>query len=112
METEREAKDWLAVELACARATQKDIAAIEKLAAVLDGEFTLHDYSETVGQTHALIIEAAHNPYLAALMTPLQWWPRRTLYHGVVYGVLYQVRPTDPVPDSKPDPANGQAANN
>lgn len=73
----RRANELLAVELACARATQKDIAAIEKLAAVLDGEFTLHDYSETVGQTHALIIEAAHNPYLAALMTPLQSLSRR-----------------------------------
>ena len=37
---------------------------------------------------------------------PDEWWPRRTIYHGVVYGVLYQVRPADPVPDSRPDPVN------
>jgi hypothetical protein len=37
---------------------------------------------------------------------PDEWWPRRTIYHGVVYGVLYHVRPADPLPDPKPDPAD------
>jgi DNA-binding GntR family transcriptional regulator len=73
----RRAVEVLAVELACSRATEKDIAAIAALRTALAGDFALHAYSETVRQTHALIIQAAHNPYLEALMVPLQTLSRR-----------------------------------
>ncbi|MCV9940870.1 GntR family transcriptional regulator [Boseaceae bacterium BT-24-1] len=73
----RRAVEVLAVELACSRATEKDIGAIAALTATLAGDFALHEYSETVRQTHALIIQAAHNPYLEALMVPLQTLSRR-----------------------------------
>lgn len=73
----RRAVEVLAVELACSRATEKDIAAIAALKSTLAGDFGLHDYSDTIRQTHALIIQAAHNPYLEALMVPLQTLSRR-----------------------------------
>lgn len=73
----RRAVEVLAVELACSRATEKDIAAIAALKTTLAGDFGLHDYSDTIRQTHALIIQAAHNPYLEALMVPLQTLSRR-----------------------------------
>lgn len=73
----RRAVEVLAVELACGRATEKDIAAIAALKTTLAGDFGLHDYSDTIRQTHALIIQAAHNPYLEALMVPLQTLSRR-----------------------------------
>ncbi|MDU0343839.1 GntR family transcriptional regulator [Bosea rubneri] len=73
----RRAVEVLAVELACSRATEKDIGAIAALKATLAGDFALPNYSETVRQTHALIIQAAHNPYLEALMVPLQTLSRR-----------------------------------
>jgi DNA-binding GntR family transcriptional regulator len=34
-------------------------------------------YAETVRQTHTLIIDSTHNPYLEALMKPLQALSRR-----------------------------------
>ena len=73
----RRAVEVLAVELACSRATEKDIAAIAALKSTLVGDFGLHEYSDTIRQTHALIIQAAHNPYLEALMVPLQTLSRR-----------------------------------
>ena len=73
----RRAVEVLAVGLACRRATGKDMEAIVALTATLSGGFELHGYSETVRQTHALIIQAAHNPYLEALMVPLQTLSRR-----------------------------------
>ena len=73
----RRAVEVLAVELACSRATQKDIEAIAALKTTLAGDFGLHEYSDTIRQTHALIIQAAHNPYLEALMVPLQTLSRR-----------------------------------
>lgn len=73
----RRAVEVLAVELACSRATEKDIAAIAALKSTLAGDFGLHEYSDTIRQTHALIIQAAHNPYLEALMVPLQTLSRR-----------------------------------
>jgi len=73
----RRAVEVLAVGLACSRASAKDIREIEALSAALDGEFDLHAYAQTVRQTHALIIQAAHNPYLEALMVPLQTLSRR-----------------------------------
>ncbi len=73
----RRVVEVLAVELACSRASAKDIREIEALSSALDGEFDLRDYSQTVRQTHALIIQAARNPYLEALMVPLQTLSRR-----------------------------------
>jgi DNA-binding GntR family transcriptional regulator len=73
----RRAVEVLAVRLACERATTAETEAMRKLAAALNGAFTLAGYTETVRQTHSLIIEAAHNPYLGALMTPLQTLSRR-----------------------------------
>jgi len=73
----RRAIEVLAVTLACERATTSQITQIEKLAVDLKKEFDLERYTETVRQTHDLIIEAAHNPYLEALMTPLQALSRR-----------------------------------
>lgn len=73
----RRANELLAVELACARATPKDLSAIASLADELEVDFNLDDYIETVRETHKLIIQAAHNPYLEALMTPLQSLSRR-----------------------------------
>jgi len=73
----RRAVEVLAVELACARASARELGDIAELAAALDGTFDLGEYAQTVRQTHALIIKAAHNPYLEALMTPLQTLSRR-----------------------------------
>nr|WP_279578099.1 GntR family transcriptional regulator [Paracoccus versutus] len=73
----RRATEVLAIALACERATQAERQQMRDLAASLEGEFSLEDYAETVRQTHALVIEAAHNPYLEALMTPLQALSRR-----------------------------------
>ncbi|MBS7541157.1 GntR family transcriptional regulator [Ancylobacter lacus] len=73
----RRATEALAVTLACERASPADLADIAALAAALEGEFALPAYVETVRQTHRLIIRAARNPYLEALMTPLQALSRR-----------------------------------
>lgn len=73
----RRSLELLAVTLACVRATTKDLADIENLSEELKGEFSLVSYIETVRQTHALIVRAAHNPYLEASMTPLQTLSRR-----------------------------------
>ncbi|OYU39228.1 MAG: GntR family transcriptional regulator [Pseudorhodobacter sp. PARRP1] len=67
----------LAVELAAARAAAPQRAAMQDLAATLAGRFGLRDYTETVRRTHAMIIEAAQNPYLSAAMLPLQALSRR-----------------------------------
>lgn len=67
----------LAVELAAARAGALQRAAMQELAARLAGRFGLRDYTETVRRTHAMIIEAAQNPYLSAAMLPLQALSRR-----------------------------------
>lgn len=67
----------LAVELAAARAGAPQRAAMQELAARLAGRFGLRDYTETVRRTHAMIIEAAQNPYLSAAMLPLQALSRR-----------------------------------
>ena len=73
----RRPMEILAVSLACNRATRRDLEAIREMATKLNGEFTLKDYNETVRQTHDLIIDAAHNPYIEALMAPLQALSRR-----------------------------------
>jgi len=73
----RRATEVLAVGLACKRATTKDLDLIRTMRTALTGEFSFSDYAETVRQTHKLIIDSAHNPYLEALMTPLQALSRR-----------------------------------
>ena len=67
----------LAVTLACKRAKVEELAAIEELAHSLDASFSLIGYTETIRQTHRLVIRAAHNLYLEALLTPLQALSRR-----------------------------------
>lgn len=73
----RRAVELLAVELACARADAKQRGMMRDLAASLDAPFTLREYSETVRQTHTMIIEAARNDYLNAAILPLQSMSRR-----------------------------------
>lgn len=73
----RRATEVLAVTLACERATREDLAEMEALAAALSGEFSLQSYLDSVRRTHVLIIRAAYNPYLEALMAPLQTLSRR-----------------------------------
>ncbi|MFT9387312.1 GntR family transcriptional regulator [Acetobacter sp.] len=73
----RRATELLAITLACERATEKDIDDIRALADLLDGDFPLPQYTQTVRQTHALIVRVARNPYLDALMSPLQALSRR-----------------------------------
>lgn len=73
----RRPMEVLAVGLACMRATQRDLEKISEMAARLNGDFVLKDYNETVRQTHDLIIDAAHNPYIETLMAPLQALSRR-----------------------------------
>lgn len=73
----RRATELLAVTLACERATSEDLRGIQSLATVLDGDFSLKSYTQTVRQTHALIIRAAANPYLEDLMSSLQALSRR-----------------------------------
>lgn len=73
----RRAMEMLAVTLACERATSGDLEEMRALAQNLDGDFTMQRYTHTVRQTHALIIRAAHNPYLDVLMSPLQALSRR-----------------------------------
>lgn len=69
--------ELLAVRLACGRKTENQCAAMSGLANELRSEFVLPEYTETVRETHALIIEAAHNPYLGTSILPLQALSRR-----------------------------------
>lgn len=73
----RRAMEVLAVGLACKRATSKDLELIGAMAIALEGDFSFSEYSESIRQTHKLIIDSAHNPYLEALMRPLQALSRR-----------------------------------
>lgn len=73
----RRAMEVLSVKLACKRATSKDIERIQAMATALTANFSFNAYAETVRQTHKLIIDSAHNPYLEALMKPLQALSRR-----------------------------------
>lgn len=73
----RRALEVLAVGLACDRAKENQLQAIIALANKLDGNFELEQYAETIRETHSLIIQATNNPYLEALMTPLQTLSRR-----------------------------------
>lgn len=73
----RRAVEGLAVELACSRADSPQRAAMAALASRLSGRFSLPEYIETIRETHSLIIEAAGNQYLGAMMLPLQGLSRR-----------------------------------
>lgn len=73
----RRVTEVLAVTLACERASPEDLGDMRDMMAVLEGEFSLQGYSETVRQTHRLVTRAACNPYLEALMPPLQALSRR-----------------------------------
>lgn len=73
----RRAVEVLAVDLACKRASKAHQQAMHELASRLEGEFTLQEYTDTIRQTHFLILEATGNPYLGSLMLPLQGLSRR-----------------------------------
>lgn len=73
----RRVSEVLTVSLACERATIVERDDMRKLALELGGDFMLPDYAETVRRTHTLVMRAAHNPYLDALMIPLQASSRR-----------------------------------
>lgn len=47
-------------------------------------KFTLHEYTETVTNTHRLIVAAANNDFLADAMAPVQGLSRRFWYAHVV----------------------------
>ena len=73
----RRAVEVLAVGLACERASLAEFESMRTLADSLTGEHDLSAYAETVRQTHALILSATHNLYLAEAMLPLQGMSRR-----------------------------------
>lgn len=73
----RRSLEVLAVELACERADEHQRAAMRELATKLEGEFALRDYTDTIRETHGLIIQAAKNKYIGTLMLPLQGLSRR-----------------------------------
>ena len=77
LEMRRVLDPW-ATRLACERATPGERDEMRDLAETLGTEnFTLSDYSETVRQTHGLILRAAHNEYLHDAMVQLQNLSRR-----------------------------------
>lgn len=74
----RRVLDPLAVQLACERSSNEERDDMGQLAERLKTEeFTLDTYSETVRQTHGLILKASHNDYLQDAMVPLQNLSRR-----------------------------------
>lgn len=73
----RRAVEVLAVDLACKRASKAQQTAMRSLASRLEGRFTLQEYTDTIRETHALILDAAGNRYLGSLMLPLQGLSRR-----------------------------------
>jgi DNA-binding GntR family transcriptional regulator len=73
----RRAVEVLAVDLACKRASKAQQTAMRSLASRLEGRFTLQEYTDTIRETHALILDAAANRYLGSLMLPLQGLSRR-----------------------------------
>ena len=77
LEMRRVLDPW-ATRLACERATPGERDEMRHLAETLGAEnFSLSDYSETVRQTHGLILCAAHNEYLHDAMVQLQNLSRR-----------------------------------
>ncbi len=73
----RRAVEVLAVDLASKRASKTQREAMQSLASRLEGQFTLQEYTDTIRETHALILDAAGNRYLGSLMLPLQGLSRR-----------------------------------
>lgn len=73
----RRAVEVLAVDLASKRASKTQREAMQSLASRLEGQFTLQEYTDTIRETHALILDAAGNRYLGPLMLPLQGLSRR-----------------------------------
>ena len=73
----RRAVEVLAVELACKRADENQRQAMCRLADVMKQDFTLQEYTNTIRDTHGLIIDAARNQYLGSIMLPLQGLSRR-----------------------------------
>jgi len=64
----RRAVEVLAVELACKRADENQRQAMCRLADVMNQDFTLQEYTNTIRDTHGLIIDAARNQYLGSIM--------------------------------------------
>lgn len=73
----RRAVEVLAVDLASKRASKTQREAMQSLASRLEGQFTMQEYTDTIRETHALILDAAGNRYLGSLMLPLQGLSRR-----------------------------------
>ena len=73
----RRAVEVLAVDLASKRASKTQREAMQSLASRLEGQFTLQEYTDTIRETHALILDAAGNRNLGSLMLPLQGLSRR-----------------------------------
>lgn len=70
--------EQLAVRLACERATAADREPMERMVVTLEREdFTMDAYAGTVRDTHSLIVDAAHNDYLADAIVPVQGLSRR-----------------------------------
>lgn len=73
----RRSMESLAATLACARASEGELATMGELTEQLRGLDDLQPYLAAVRKTHGLLCEAAHNEYLANAMTPLQGLSRR-----------------------------------
>lgn len=74
----RRVLEALAVRLACERSGHADRDGMEAMVEDLErGGFDLEGYAETVRGTHDLIVQGAHNEYLADAMAPLQGLSRR-----------------------------------
>jgi len=81
----RRVLEALAVRLACARATPQVRQQMTDMVELLgEDAFTLEAYAETIKDTHALIVAAATNDYLADAMAPLQGLSRRFWFTHVV----------------------------
>lgn len=80
----RRATEPLAVALACARASDAELAVIGTLTEQLRGLEELEPYLAAVRQSHGLLSAAAHNEYLANAMTPLQGLSRRFWLANIV----------------------------
>jgi len=80
----RRSMESLAVALACARATDSELAVIRELTEQLRGLEELEPYLAAVRETHLLLSAAAHNEYLSDAMTPLQGLSRRFWLANVV----------------------------
>lgn len=81
----RRVLEALAVILACQRATAEDRQGmVEMMDRLSQGGFDMRAYIETVKGTHELIVQSAHNEYLASAMAPMQGLSRRFWISRVV----------------------------